>query len=154
VSAALTTPPVPQPAPDANLGYLFRLAHQRFRGALDEGLHDLGLSAQEYGVLSVFASRPELSTSELARIAQVSRQSMHAGVLRLEASGLVERRARNQRDVLVRLTRRGRKRLQDATERVREIERGTLADLTPGEERVVRRWLASVAASSNGRGPR
>ena len=154
MSVRLTKPPVPHPTPDANLGYLFRLAHQRFRGALDEGLHDLGLSAHEYGVLSVFASRPELSTSELARVAQVSRQSMHAGVLRLEAAGLVERTARNQRDVLVRLTRRGRTRLQDATERVREIERGVLSDLTPGEERVVRRWLATVAASSSGRGPR
>jgi DNA-binding MarR family transcriptional regulator len=147
VSNGLTTPASP-PTPDANLGYLFRLAHQRFRGALDEGLHDLGLSAHEYGVLSVFASRPELSTSELARIAQVSRQSMHAGVLRLEAAGLVERRARNQRDVQVRLTRRGPRRLEAATERVRAIERSALADLTRSDERVVRRWLAAVATAS------
>src|SRR3954447_6205741 len=35
----------------ANLGYLFRLAYQRFRVALDEELKDLGLSAQEYGLL-------------------------------------------------------------------------------------------------------
>jgi DNA-binding MarR family transcriptional regulator len=147
VSSELTTPPVPRPTPDANLGYLFRLAHQRFRGALDDELHDLGLSAQEYGVLSVFAARPELSTSELARIAQVSRQSMHAEVLRLESAGLVERRARNQRAVLVRLTRRGRGRLEAATERVRPVEAATLADLTQGEERVVRSWLARMASA-------
>jgi DNA-binding MarR family transcriptional regulator len=146
VSIELTTSTVPRPDSDANLGYLFRLAHQRFRGALDEGLHDLGLSAHEYGVLSVFASRPELSTSELARIAQVSRQSMHAGVLRLEAAGLLERRARNQRAVLVRLTRRGRNRLKAATVRVREIESATLAGLSDDEERVVRSWLAGVCA--------
>ena len=146
VSTGLTTPPDLLPTADANFGYLFRLAHQRFRGALDESLKDLGLSAQEYGVLSVFASRPELTTSALARIAQVSRQSMHAGVLRLEAAGLVERRARNQRDVLVRLTQRGRSRLMSATERVRAIENATLADLTSAEERVVRGWLARVAA--------
>jgi DNA-binding MarR family transcriptional regulator len=147
VSIGLTTWEAgPRPTSDANLGYLFRLAHQRFRAALDEGLREFGVSAHEYGVLSVFASRPELSTSELARIAQVSRQSMHAGVLRLEAAGLVERRARNQRDVLVRLTRRGRDRLKAATDRAREIESATLADLTPDEERVVRSWLAGVAA--------
>jgi DNA-binding MarR family transcriptional regulator len=147
VSGGLTTSTAePRPSADANLGYLFRLAHQRFRSALDEALHDVDLSAHEYGVLSVFASRPELSTSELARIAQVSRQSMHAGVLRLEAAGLVERRARNQRDVLVRLTRRGRARLSAATERVRAIESATLADLAPDEERVVRRWLTGLAA--------
>jgi DNA-binding MarR family transcriptional regulator len=137
---------VPSPGHDASLGYLFRLAHQRFRRALDESLHDLGLSGQEYGVLSVFASRPELSTSELARVAQVSRQSMHAEVLRLEAAGLVERRARNQRTVLVRLTRRGRARLEAATRRVRAVEAATLAGLTLDEERVVRTWLARVSA--------
>jgi DNA-binding MarR family transcriptional regulator len=147
VSAGLTTAPAPRPGYDANLGYVFRLAHQRFRSALDESLHDLGLSAQEYGVLSVFASRPELTTSELARIAQVSRQSMHAEVLRLEAAGLVERRASNPRAVLVRLTRRGRGRLEAATKRVRAVEAATLAGLTPDEERVVRSWLARVSAA-------
>jgi DNA-binding MarR family transcriptional regulator len=146
VSTGLTTSPDPRPTSDANLGYLFRLAHQRFRTALDDALRDLGLSAQEYGVLSVFETTPELSTSELARVAQVSRQSMHAGVLRLEAAGLVERKARNQRDVMVRLTRRGHTLLEDATERVRAIERAALADLTPPEERVVREWLARVAS--------
>jgi DNA-binding MarR family transcriptional regulator len=145
MSTALTTSPGPRPTADANLGYLFRLAHQRFRRALDEAVRDLGLSAQEYGVLSVFASRPEVSTSELARIAQVSRQSMHAEVLRLEAAGLVERLARNQRSVLVRLTRRGRSRLAAATERVRAVEAAALAGLSADEERAVRRWLARVS---------
>jgi DNA-binding MarR family transcriptional regulator len=122
------------------------LGYQRFRIALDEAVRDLGLSAQEYGVLSVFASRPELSTSELARIAQVSRQSMHAEVLRLEAAGLVERRARNQRAVLVRLTRRGRSRLAAATKRVRAVEAAALAGLSADEERAVRHWLARMSA--------
>src|SRR5947207_8883164 len=97
--------------PEANLGYLFRLAHQRFRALLEHELEDLGLSAQDYGILSVFETRPELSTSELARITQVTRQTMHTSILSLEAAGLLERRARNQRVVLVRPTRRGRARL-------------------------------------------
>src|SRR5689334_14324394 len=98
--------------PEANLGYLFRLAFQSFRAALEEALADVELSAQEYGVLSVFASRPELSASELARIAQVTRQTMHAAVVRLEAAGLLERRAQNRRVVLLRPTSRGRDRLR------------------------------------------
>jgi len=100
--------PQPSPRADANLGYLFRLAYQSFRALLDGELEDLGLSAQEYGILSVFEIRPELSTSELARISQVTRQTMHTSVLSLEAAGLVERSARNQRVVLVRPTKRGR----------------------------------------------
>lgn len=142
----MSAEPTRPPGPDANLGYLFRLAHQRFRAALEDGLQDLGLSAQEYVVLSVFETRRELSSSELARITQVTRQTMHATVLGLEATGLLERRARNQRVVLVRPTKRGRRALEAATERVRAIERISLGDFSRSDERVVRAWLANTAA--------
>ncbi len=134
------------PSPEANLGYLFRLAHQRFRAALEDALEDLGLSAQDYVILSVFESRPELSTSELARITQVTRQTMHSAVQWLETAGLLERRQKNQRVVLIRPTGRGLKTLKAATDRVRVIEQAALAGLTRNDERAVRVWLADVAA--------
>ena len=136
------------PESTANLGYLFRLAYQRFRATLEAALHDSGLSAQEYVILSVFETRPELSTSELARITQVTRQTMHTAVLALETAGLLERRPKNQRVVLVRPTKRGRKTLNAATDRVRAVERAALADLSRTEERAVRTWLANVAATT------
>jgi DNA-binding MarR family transcriptional regulator len=136
------------PEPEANLGYLFRLAHQRFRATLEDALQDLGLSAQEYVILSVFETRSELTTSELARITQVTRQTMHAAVLELETAGLIERRPKNQRVVLVRPTRRGRVILAAATDRVRAVEQAALAGLSRTEERVVRTWLANVSARS------
>jgi DNA-binding MarR family transcriptional regulator len=138
MSATLTT---------ANLGYLFRLAYQRFRARLDAELADLGLSAQDYGILSVFETRPELSTSELARISQVTRQTMHTSILSLEAAGLLERRARNQRVVLVRPTERGRARLEAATRRVRTAESAALGGLSSDDERTVRAWLADLAGT-------
>jgi DNA-binding MarR family transcriptional regulator len=146
MSGLLTSDSEPEP----NLGYVFRLAYQRFRVALDEALEDLGLSAQEYVILSVFETRPELSTSELARITQVTRQTMHTAVLALESAGLLERRAKNQRIVLVRPTRRGRITLPAATDRVRAVERAALAGLSRKEERAVRTWLASVATTARG----
>jgi DNA-binding MarR family transcriptional regulator len=142
MSDALTN----RPGPQANLGYLFRLAHQRFRTALDEALQDLGLSAQDYIVLSVFETRPELSTSDLARITQVTRQTMHAAIVGLEAAGLLQRIAKNQRVVLVRPTRQGLKTLEAATLRVRKVERAAVAGLSRSEERTVRSWLANVTA--------
>ncbi len=142
MSDALTS----YPKPDANLGYLFRLAYQRFRAALDDTLRDLGLSAQEYVILSVFETRPELSSSELARITQVTRQTMHTAVLGLESAGLLERRPKNQRVVFVQLTERGREALAVATERVRAVERSALTRLGRDDERAVRSWLAGVAA--------
>jgi DNA-binding MarR family transcriptional regulator len=152
MSENLTSSPASSasPQPGANLGYLFRLAHQRFRALLASELEDLGLSAQDYGILSVFETRPELSSSELARISQVTRQTMHSSVLSLEAAGLVERRAKNQRVVLMRLTAQGREHLEAATRRVREVERAVLADLSPEEQRTVRTWLANVAVMTSG----
>ena len=132
--------------PDANLGYLLRLAHQSFRSTLEDALHDLGLSAHEYVILSVFETRPELSTSELARLTQVTRQTMHTAVLELETAGLIERRPKNQRVVLIRPTKRGRTTLAAATARVREVEQAALAGLSRTDERVVRTWLANTAA--------
>ena len=98
-------------------------------------------------MLSVFESRAELSTSELARLTQVTRQTMHASVLALESAGLLERRARNQRVVLVRPTRKGREALEAATAQVREVERAALAGLSADEERAVRTWLAGIASA-------
>jgi DNA-binding MarR family transcriptional regulator len=142
MSDALTN----SPRPEANLGYLFRLAHQRFRAALDDALRDLGLSGQDYVVLSVFETQPELSTSELARITQVTRQTMHTAILGLETAGLLERRPKNQRVVLVRPTKQGLKTLKAATYRVRAVEAAALAGLTESDEGAVRTWLANVAA--------
>ena len=138
--------PRPLPEPEANLGYLFRLAFQRFRGLLEDELEQIELSVQEYGILSVFATRAELSTSELARITQVTRQTMHTAVLALETAGLLERRQKNRRIVLIRPTPRGHKTLKTATGRVREAERTALAGLTRRDESAVRTWLANVAA--------
>jgi DNA-binding MarR family transcriptional regulator len=144
MSEALTS----EVEPEANLGYLFRLAHQRFRASLDDALEDLGLSAQDYVILSVFETRPELSTSDLARITQVTRQTMHTAVLGLETAGLLERVPKNQRVVLVRPTKRGHRTLRAATDRVRAVERSALAGLSRTEERAVRAWLASVAITT------
>ena len=147
----MSEPLTSNPEPEANLGYLFRLAYQRFRAALDDALEDLALSAQEYVILSVFETRPELSSAELARISQVTRQTMHTAVLGLESAGLLERRPRNQRVVLVGLTRLGRQALTAATDRVRAVERTALAGLNRDDERTVRAWLANVTTITNER---
>src|SRR4051794_20106575 len=149
MSDTLTTARGPLPTPQANVGYLFRLAFQRFRIVLEEALEPFELSGQEYGILSLFETRSELSTSELARISRVTRQTMHTAVLGLERSGLVERRSKNRRVVRVGPTKRGRERLEAATERVRELERAALAGLTGDEERAVRNWLAGVATMAS-----
>lgn len=146
MSAVLASPAHPLPGPEANLGYLFRLAHQRFRAMLEEELEEFGLSAQEYGILSVFETRAELSASELARVTQVTRQTMHTAICGLESAGLLERRAINQRVVRLRPTKHGRDALRAATKRIRVVERAAFAGLSKQEEATVRGWLAGLAA--------
>ena len=153
MSVELTSSSQPQPAADANLGYLFRLAHQRFPARLEDELEDIGLSAHEYGILSVFETRAELSTSELARITQVTRQTMHAAILRLESAGLLDRTARNRRVVLLRPTTQGRKALRAATGRIRLAERAAFAGLSEQDEATVRAWLARLTAMTTRLGP-
>jgi DNA-binding MarR family transcriptional regulator len=145
MSAELTSSTRPLPGPDANLGYLFRLAYQRFRATLEVELEPFGLSAQEYVILSVFETRAELSTSELARVTQVTRQTMHSAILTLESAGLLERRARNQRVVLLRPTKQGRDAVRAATKRIRMAERAAFAGLSKQDEATVRSWLAGLA---------
>jgi DNA-binding MarR family transcriptional regulator len=151
MSVELTNSLRPLPGPAANLGYLFRLAHQRFRAMLEDELEDSGLSAQEYGILSVFETRAELSTSELARVTQVTRQTMHTAIRRLESAGLLERRSRNQRVVLLRPTKQGRAALRAATRRIRVAERAAFAGLSEHDEATVRGWLAGLAAGADGK---
>jgi DNA-binding MarR family transcriptional regulator len=148
MSAILTSSRQPLPGAEANLGYLFRLAYQRFRALLEDELEDIGLSAQEYAILSVFETRTELSTSELARVTQVTRQTMHPVILRLESAGLLDRRARNQRVVLLRPTKHGRDALRAATSRIRVVERAAFAGLSQEDETIVREWLAGLAAAA------
>ena len=146
MSAKLTRSRQPIPLADANLGYVFRLAYQRFRALLEHELENTGLSAQEYAILSVFETRTELSTSELARISQVTRQTMHTAIRRLESARLLERRKENQRVVLLRPTEHGRDVFGVATKQVRAVERAAFAGHTENDEATVRAWLAGLAS--------
>ncbi len=140
----MLTPTADRVDPDANLGYLFRLAHQRFRARLDAELNPLGLTAQQYGILSAFDLQPELSATQLARIAQVTRQTMHATVTHLESVGLLERREANQRVIRLRLSDRGRAALRDATAKVRAVEAQAIVGVSDRDARIIRAWLARL----------
>lgn len=148
MSDMLTTQVLDGPGPDANLGYLFRLAHQRFRARLGDALADVGLSTQEYSILSLFETREELSTSELARLAQVTRQTMHTATRALEQAGLLERRAVNKRLVLMWPTRKGRALLASATAQARAIEHAAFVSVSDDDERTIRAWLSHLAVVS------
>ena len=134
--------------PEGNLGYLFRLAHQGFRSGLEAALAPCGLSVPQYGALSVFDSAPELSSAELARLADVTPQTMNTLVHHLVERGLLNRRPHptHGKVVVLHLSRGGRRLLDKATPRVRAVEYAALGSLNEHETRIVTAWLSEVAA--------
>ena len=78
---------------------------------------------------------------------------MHPAICTLESAGLLERRAKNQRVVLLRLTEQGRDVLRAATKRIREAERAAFAGLSEHDEATVRAWLAGLAVPASAARP-
>lgn len=98
----------------------------KLREHLDELLSSEGITLRHLGALGHLAAAPELSTSDLARRARVTSQSMRATVDHLESIGAVEHRRHGQgkaSELLV--TGQGRKLL----DRARELVAGLDADL-------------------------
>jgi DNA-binding MarR family transcriptional regulator len=60
---------------------------------MDGTLKELNVTAPQYAALSVLAEEPGLSNAALARRSFVTPQTMNQIMVRLEAAGLVERRA-------------------------------------------------------------
>jgi DNA-binding MarR family transcriptional regulator len=128
-------------------GYLLRQAWQAFRGALEAGLRDLGLTGAQYAALSVLARQPGASGADIARACNTTPQAMNGVLATLERQALIERRPHpaHGRILQVTLTDEGQRRLEGANPVVRileqEIERGFGAQ----EIAAVKSWLVAVA---------
>lgn len=84
----------PVQQPDAFVGYVLKRAQAALRNGLDDALRPLGLTAPQYTCLRLLRHDPGLTTSELARGAFVTRQSMNTVVQGLQQRGLIERPAK------------------------------------------------------------
>lgn len=94
------------------IGLLLRIAHQHYTQEVDDALGRAGFGDLRPPHANVFPFVPEsgISTSELARLAHVRKQTMGQAVDELTRLGYVERRANpaDRRSQLVFLTERGR----------------------------------------------
>jgi DNA-binding MarR family transcriptional regulator len=131
------------------LGYLLKEASTALRAAMEEVLRPIGMSVTRYACLELLAQRPGLSSSELARGAFVTRQSMNALLQALEREGLVTRPAEAPvgRVLPTRLTPRGRRSLNKASAAVRSVELRMLAGLTGAEQSDAFRILQTMIRS-------
>jgi DNA-binding MarR family transcriptional regulator len=121
---------------ETSLGYLLKQASSALRAAMEEVLRPLGMTVTHYSCLELLAQRPGLSSSELARGAFVTRQSMNVLLQALERDGYVTRptQAPVGKILPTRLTPRGRRSLATASAAVRSVELRMLSGLTESEQ--------------------
>jgi len=121
---------------ETSLGYLLKEASSALRAAMEEVLRPLGMTVTHYSCLELLAQRPGLSSSELARGAFVTRQTMNVLLQALERDGFVTRPAEAPvgKVLPARLTARGRRSLATASAAVRSVEVRMLAGMTPAEQ--------------------
>lgn len=134
---------------ETTLGYLLKEAASALRSAMEDVLRPLGMNVTHYACLELLAQRPGLSSSELARGAFVTRQSMNVLLQALERDGSVTRPAEAAvgKTLPARLTPQGRRSLARATAAVRSVEVAMLGGLSPTEQADARRLLRSMIAS-------
>ena len=132
-----------------SLGYLLKEASSALRAAMEEELRPLGMTVTHYSCLELLSQRPGLSSSELARGAFVTRQSMNVLLQALEQKGHVTRPAEAPvgKVLPTRLTPLGRRRLAKATVAVRSVEVRMLAGMTGTEQAGAYRSLQSMIRS-------
>ncbi|MFJ4219350.1 MarR family winged helix-turn-helix transcriptional regulator [Curtobacterium luteum] len=134
---------------ETSLGYLLKEASSALRGAMEDVLRPLGMNITHYSCLELLAQRPGLSSSDLARGAFVTRQTMNVLLQALEREGVVVRSPEDGagKVVPVTLTDQGREDLARATAAVRGVEDRMLAGMTAEEQSAARRALRSMVAS-------
>ena len=128
-------------------GYLLRQAWMALQSAMETALREHGLTAVQYGVLSVLAREPGASGADLARACHTTPQAMNGVLATLERESLIEREPHptHGRILQVNLTSEGERRLEAAHPAVRGLHREMERDFTPEEIAAVKTWLVAAA---------
>ena len=133
--------------PRETLGYALKRAQQAMRLHMDRQLQEVGLNAPQYNVLASLEAEPGASNATLARRAFVTPQTMQAMLVKLEKSGLIERRpdAEHGRIQRTELTKKGRSSLAQAHKSAQESERLARAAATPDAIEMLMRIAEALA---------
>ena len=138
-----------QDDPRSLLGYQLKHVQAVLRARMDEALRPLGLSAPQYLCLELLSRAPGASTSDLAREAFVTRQTMSTLLRTLVDRGLAQRAAQasSGRALPVQLTPEGRDLLGEASRVTVEVERVMVAPLSETQLRTVREAMSACIAA-------
>ena len=131
------------------LGYQLKHVQAALRTRMDEALRPLGLSAPQYLCLELLSRTPGASTSDLARAAFVTRQTMSTLLRALVDRGLAQRAAQapSGRALPLQLTPKGRSLLKEASRVTVEIEGVMISPLSESQLRAVQEALSACIAA-------
>lgn len=118
-----------------SVGYELKKVQHSLRLSMDAALKELDVTTPQYAALSVLAEEPGISNATLARRSFVTPQTMNQILVRLEAAGLVERRAHPEHGRVLQayLTGEGERLRQECARRADAVERRMVAGLSEDE---------------------
>jgi DNA-binding MarR family transcriptional regulator len=130
------------------LAYLLRQAHGATRLAMERSLADLGMTTPQFVVLTMLRAYPGLSGADLARVAMLTPQTVGVIIRNLERDGAIMKSPHpvHGRVLQWALTSRGAALLDKCRRHAQAIERRLAAGLSASAQRLIRRWLARIAA--------
>ena len=133
---------------DLPLGYLLQRAMALLRPQVTAELRPLGLGLPQFVCMRILSTWPGRSSAELARDTNVTPQAMDQMLSGLEDAGVVARPevVSSGRARPAKLTAKGRALLKRAEAAVRVADGEILIDLTPVEQRQLKRLLYALGS--------
>lgn len=142
--------PLDLPGEQGDISALLRQAAGAQRLAEERLLADLGVTPPQLAALTLIGARPGLLAADLARKAKLTPQTVSLIVANLRRAGLVREEegatGAASRARPLALTREGEKILRVGRERTEAASARLVDGLRPKREKVLRRWLAAIAA--------
>ena len=128
-------------------GYLLRQAANAQRRRMDRALAAVGLTHPQFLVMTMIRAYPGCSNADIARLAMLTPQTVHAIISTLSLKGLAARRPdlAHGRILNIELTDTGAALLEEGRSRALAVESDLQRMLSTGQARAVRRWLVGVA---------
>ena len=133
----------------SRVGYELKRLQHDLRLYMDAELRELDVTTPQYAALSVLAEEPGISGAALARRSFVTPQTIHQIMLRLEAAGLVERRAHPEHGRVLQayLTEEGNNLRKECAIRVDALEGRMISGLSEAERLTLLELLQRCSAA-------
>lgn len=131
------------------VGYVLKRVQHDLRLGMDAVLKEANVTTPQYAALSVLAEEPGISNAALARRSFVTPQTMNEILVRLEAAGLVERRAHPEHGRILQayLTGEGENLRKECARRVDALEERMVSGLSEDERLTLLELLRGCSAA-------